>query len=85
MSIVATGLVVVVTLLHVWFLVLEMVLWRRPLGMRTFGLTPERAELTATLAANQGLYNGFLAGGWSWDFWSPSRRRSSSRCSSWPA
>lgn len=40
-----------------------MLLWRKPLGMRTFGLTPERAELTASLAANQGLYNGFLAAG----------------------
>jgi putative membrane protein len=63
MSIIASVLVAVVALLHVWFLVLEMVLWRKPLGMRTFGLTPERAELTATLAANQGLYNGFLAAG----------------------
>lgn len=63
MSIVATALVGLVAVLHVWFLVLEMVMWRRPLGMRTFDLTPERAELTATLAANQGLYNGFLAAG----------------------
>jgi putative membrane protein len=63
MPIVATVLVLVVAALHAWFLVLEMVLWRRPLGMRTFRLTPERAEQTATLAANQGLYNGFLAAG----------------------
>jgi putative membrane protein len=63
MSIVANVLVAVVALLHVWFLVLEMVLWRKPLGMRTFRLTPEQAETTATLAANQGLYNGFLAAG----------------------
>jgi putative membrane protein len=61
--IIATVLVLVVAALHVWFLVLEMVLWRRPLGMRTFRLTAERAEQTATLAANQGLYNGFLAAG----------------------
>ncbi len=63
MSVVASVLVAIVAVLHVWFLILEMVLWRKPLGMRTFDLTPERAELTATLAANQGLYNGFLAAG----------------------
>jgi putative membrane protein len=63
MSIVASVLIAVVALLHVWFLVLEMVLWRKPLGMRTFRLSPEQAEATATLAANQGLYNGFLAAG----------------------
>ncbi len=63
MSIVAAILVAIVAILHVWFLILEMVLWRKPVGMRTFDLTPERAELTATLAANQGLYNGFLAAG----------------------
>jgi putative membrane protein len=63
MSIVASVLVAVVALLHVWFLVLETFLWRKPLGMRTFRLTPERAELTSALAANQGLYNGFLAAG----------------------
>jgi putative membrane protein len=63
MPIVATVLVLVVAALHAWFLVLEMVLWRKPLGMQTFRLTPERAEQTATLAANQGLYNGFLAAG----------------------
>jgi len=63
MPIVASVLVAIVAILHVWFLVLEMVLWRKPLGMRTFGLTPEHAEITASLAANQGLYNGFLAAG----------------------
>lgn len=63
MSIVASVLVAAVAVIHAWFLVLEMVLWRRPLGRRTFGLTPEHAELTAPLAANQGLYNGFLAVG----------------------
>lgn len=63
MPVLATILVAAVALLHTWFAVLEMVLWRRPLGMRTFRLTPERAQQTATLAANQGLYNGFLAAG----------------------
>jgi putative membrane protein len=55
--------VAIVALLHVWFLVLEMFLWRKPLGLRTFGMTEEQAETTAVLAANQGLYNGFLAAG----------------------
>ena len=63
MSLVAGIFVAVVALLHVWFLVLEMVLWRRPLGLRTFAMTAEQAETTAVLAANQGLYNGFLAAG----------------------
>ena len=63
MSTVASVLVAIVALLHVWFLVLEMVLWRKPLGLRTFRLSPEEAETTAVLAANQGLYNGFLATG----------------------
>ena len=63
MSIVAGVLVALVAALHLWFLVLEMLLWQKPIGMRTFGLTPERAELTAALAANQGLYNGFLVAG----------------------
>jgi putative membrane protein len=63
MSLIAAILVALVALLHVWFLVLEMVLWRRPLGLRTFGMSSEQAESTAVLAANQGLYNGFLAAG----------------------
>ncbi len=52
-----------VALEHLGFLILEMFLWTTPLGMRTFGLTPEFAEASKTLAANQGLYNGFLAAG----------------------
>ena len=51
---------------HVWFLVLEMFLWTRPLGLRTFRQTEERARASAALAANQGLYNGFLAAGLVW-------------------
>jgi putative membrane protein len=58
-----TGLV---ALLHLWFLVLEMFLWTKPYGRRTFGLTPEKAEITRSLAMNQGLYNGFLAAGLGW-------------------
>jgi putative membrane protein len=63
MSIVAAILVALTALLHAWFLTLEMFLWRKPLGLRTFHMTPQAAEATATLAANQGLYNGFLAAG----------------------
>ncbi len=59
-------LTLVVALLHVYFLVLEMFLWTRPLGLRIFRNTPEKAEFTRVLAANQGLYNGFLAAGLFW-------------------
>lgn len=58
--------VALVALLHVYFLILEMFLWTRPRGLRTFGLTPEFAQASKTLAANQGLYNGFLAAGLVW-------------------
>jgi putative membrane protein len=59
-------LVVLIALEHLWFLVLEMFLWRRPTGLRVFRMTKEQAEATAVLAANQGLYNGFLAAGLLW-------------------
>lgn len=62
----ALTLTLLVALLHVYFLVLEMFLWTRPLGLRTFRNTPEKAEATRVLAANQGLYNGFLAAGLFW-------------------
>jgi putative membrane protein len=62
----STILVGAVALLHVWFMVLEMFLWRAPLGLRTFRMSAERAEATAQLAMNQGLYNGFLAAGMVW-------------------
>ena len=55
-----------VALLHAYFLVLEMFLWTKPYGMRTFKLTPEFATATKGLAANQGLYNGFLVAGLLW-------------------
>jgi putative membrane protein len=55
-----------VAFLHALFLVLEMFLWKRPTGRRIFGLSREMAEATASLAANQGLYNGFLAAGLVW-------------------
>ena len=62
----ADVLVAVVALLHAWFLVLEMFLWTKPLGLKTFRNTPEHARDSATLAANQGLYNGFLTAGLVW-------------------
>jgi len=62
-ALVATCLV---ALLHLYFLVLEMFMWNRPWGRRVFGLTEEKARLTTSLAANQGLYNGFLAAGLAW-------------------
>jgi len=66
MTTVANVAVAVVALLHVYFLVLEMFLWDKPRGLRTFGLTPEFAAASKSLAANQGLYNGFLAAGLIW-------------------
>ena len=66
MSIVAVVLVVLVALLHVYFLVLEMFLWTKPAGRRAFGTTQEQAEQSKVLAMNQGLYNGFLAAGLLW-------------------
>lgn len=59
----AVGLI---ALLHVYILVLEMFLWDKPAGLRAFAQTPERAAATKVLAANQGLYNGFLAAGLFW-------------------
>lgn len=66
MLILAQVLVVLVALLHVYFLVLEMFLWTKPLGLRTFRNSPDKAETTRVLAGNQGLYNGFLAAGLLW-------------------
>lgn len=69
MSVLAPLAVGLVAGLHVGFLVMEMVLWTRPFGRRVFRLTPEMAEATRALAANQGLYNGFLAAGLLWGLW----------------
>ena len=66
MHMIANALALLVAALHLYFLVLEMVLWTRPLGLKTFRNTPEKAETTRVLAANQGLYNGFLAAGLLW-------------------
>jgi putative membrane protein len=69
MKLAADIFVALVALLHLWFLVLEMFLWDKPLGLKTFRQTPESAALTKVLAANQGLYNGFLAAGLAWALW----------------
>lgn len=66
MAIAANVMIALVALLHVYFLVLEMFLWDKPYGMRTFKLTPEFAAASKALAANQGLYNGFLVAGLAW-------------------
>jgi len=66
MKILAQALVALVALLHLYFLVLEMFLWTKPAGRRVFKLTEEKAAATRVLAANQGLYNGFLAAGLGW-------------------
>jgi putative membrane protein len=66
MSAIANVLVALVAALHVYFLILEMFLWTKPLGLKTFRNSPEKAADSAVLAANQGLYNGFLAAGLVW-------------------
>ena len=66
MQVAAAVLVAAVAAIHVYFLVLEMFLWTTAFGRRTFRLTVEFAESTRALAANQGLYNGFLAAGLVW-------------------
>ena len=69
MNILANFVIGIVAILHVGFLVLEMFVWNKPFGMKTFGMTQEVADASATLAANQGLYNGFLAAGLIWGLW----------------
>ena len=66
MNVVAAVLIGVVAALHLWFLVLEMFLWTAPTGRRVFGLDAEFAAQSKALAANQGLYNGFLVAGLVW-------------------
>ncbi|MGQ0850057.1 MAG: DUF1304 domain-containing protein [Actinomycetota bacterium] len=66
MSGLATTVALVVAALHICFLVLEMFLWSKPIGRRVFALSVEQTAATKVLAANQGLYNGFLAAGLVW-------------------
>jgi putative membrane protein len=68
----AAGVVIsVVALVHLYFLVLEMFLWTRPFGLKVLRNTAEKARETAALAANQGLYNGFLSAGLIWSLFYP--------------
>ena len=66
MSFLSHLMVLLVALVHFWFMALEMVLWNHPVGQRIFEMTPEFSASSAVLAANQGLYNGFLAVGLLW-------------------
>lgn len=69
MTLAAQLIVALVALLHLYFLVLEMFLWETPTGLRIFRQSKEQAAASKTLAANQGLYNGFLAAGLVWGLW----------------
>ena len=71
MNAIANALVALVAVEHLWFLVLEMFLWTKPLGLKTFRQSEEKARASAALAANQGLYNGFLAAGLVWGLLAP--------------
>lgn len=74
MSTLSIALVVLVAIEHVWFLVLEMFLWTKPIGLKTFRMSAEKARDSAALASNQGLYNGFLAAGLAWSLLGPAER-----------
>jgi putative membrane protein len=71
--VIANVLIGLVALSHLGFLVLEMFFWDHPVGRKVFSLTPEISASTAALAANQGLYNGFLAAGLVWALWADRR------------
>ena len=73
MNTIANVLTGLVALSHVGFLVIEMFFWDHPVGRRIFGMTPEVSASSAVLAANQGLYNGFLAAGLLWALWADRR------------
>ncbi len=66
MNMIANSVIAIVGILHIGFLVIEMFLWTKPFGLKTFNMTHQVAEASAALAANQGLYNGFLAAGLFW-------------------
>lgn len=66
MSLVSDIVIAFIALLHVYFMILEMFLWDKPIGLKAFGQTKESASASKVLAANQGLYNGFLAAGLFW-------------------
>lgn len=74
MEILSKIFVVIVALEHIYILYLEMFLWTKPKGLKTFGMKPKEAEQSKTLAANQGLYNGFLAAGLIWGLVHPNQQ-----------
>ena len=74
MNILKKVLVGLVALEHIYFLILEMFLWTKPIGLSTFGNTLEVAQLSEVLAMQQGLYNGFLAAGLIWGMFHPDRK-----------
>ncbi|WP_411346656.1 DUF1304 domain-containing protein [Paenibacillus sp. WLX1005] len=71
LSVLASIMVALVAIEHLYILVMEMFLWTTPRVMKTFGTTPELAQSTSSMAANQGLYNGFLAAGLIWSLLHP--------------
>ena len=73
MKLLTTVVLAFVAVSHFGFLVIEMFFWDHPFGRKTFGMTPEVSASSAVLAANQGLYNGFLAAGIAWAIWSDRR------------
>lgn len=73
MKLTARILTILVAVEHVGILILEMFFWNHPVGQRIFAMTPEVSAASATLAANQGLYNGFLAAGLFWGLFSGRR------------
>jgi putative membrane protein len=73
MKLIANLLTAIVAIEHIGILVLEMFFWNHPVGQRIFGMTPEVSATSATLAANQGLYNGFLAAGLFWGLFADRR------------
>lgn len=70
---IAQGLVFCVALLHLYFLILEMFFWTKPLGLKVFRQSLQQAQASAVLAANQGLYNGFLTAGLMWSLLHPQK------------
>jgi putative membrane protein len=71
LSIILNSLIVLIALEHIAFMVLEMFFWTKPIGLKIFRQSPEKAEASRVLAANQGLYNGFLAAGLIWGLVTP--------------
>ena len=69
MSLLSSCLIALIAVLHIYILVLEMFLWDKPAGLRAFGQSLAAAQASKVLAANQGLYNGFLAAGLFWGLW----------------